>query len=140
MLVYSPRADLWATSTQVSPIMQRCSFLTAVSLAALVVSASAFGQGYRWLDTSPIQHFTDEDWTLLRSTARDVLDNGADGSEDSWENSDSGASGSIKVLNTYEKDGLRCRRTYFANSAGGFHGTGIFNLCKVADGTWKIAP
>lgn len=112
----------------------------AVSLAAILLSASAFAQGYRWLDTSPVAHFNDEDWTMLRSTARAVLDNGADGTEDSWRNPDSGSYGSIKVLNTYEQNGLRCRRTYFSNSAGGFHGTGIFNLCKVADGTWKIAP
>lgn len=120
--------------------MHRFSFLFAVTLAATLMPAAATGQGYRWLDTSPAAHFTDEDWTMLRSTAREVLDNAADGTEDSWKNPDSGASGTIKVLNTYEQEGLRCRRTYFANSAGGFHGTGIFNLCKVADGSWKIAP
>ncbi len=112
----------------------------AVSLAAILLSTAAFAQGYRWLDTSPAAHFNDEDWTMLRSTARELLDNGADGTEDSWENPASGSSGSIKVLNTYQQNGLRCRRTYFSNSAGGFHGSGIFSLCKVADGSWKIAP
>jgi surface antigen len=114
--------------------------VVAATLAAVLVSTSAFAQGFRWLDTSPVAHFNDEDWDMLRSTARPLLDNGADGSEDSWKNPDSGSYGSIKVLNTFQKDGLRCRRTYFSNSAGGFHGTGIFNLCKVADGSWKIAP
>lgn len=76
----------------------------------------------------------------MRSTTREVLDNGADGTQKTWENPDSGASGTIKVLNTYEQNGLRCRRTHFSNSAGGFDGAGTFNLCKVADGSWKIAP
>lgn len=112
----------------------------AASLTAVLVSSSALPQGYRWLDTSPVAHFSDKDWSMLRSTARPLLDDGADGSQASWENTDSGSYGSIKVLNTFQKDGRRCRRTYFSNSAAGFHGTGIFNLCKVADGSWKIAP
>ena len=76
----------------------------------------------------------------MRGTMSEVLDNGADGAEDSWENPDSGASGAIQVLNTYEENGLQCRRARFSNSAGGFEGISYFNLCKVADGSWKFAP
>ncbi len=77
---------------------------------------------------------------MLRATAREVLDNGADGTEASWSNPATENSGSIKVLNTYEENGLRCRRTEFSNHARGLSGSGIHRLCKVADGTWKIAP
>ena len=121
-------------------IMHPRTALIAATVAAALIQTPAFAQGYRWLDTSPVRHFTDEDWSLLRSTAREVLDNGADGSEDSWENPDSGSSGSIKVLSSFQQDGLHCRRAHFSNSAGGFHGSGIFNLRRVADGSWKIAP
>lgn len=120
--------------------MHRFSFLFAVVLAANLLSAAAFGQGYRWLDTSPVKHFTEEDWNLFRSTMQETLDNGADGSEGTWENPDSGGHGSIKVLSSFEQEGLRCRRARLSNSAGGFEGGGTFNLCKVADGTWKFAP
>ncbi len=117
---------------------QRSAFVVAF-VAAVLISASAFGQGYRWLETSPVKFFTDKDWTMLKSTARKLLDSGADGAEGSWENPDSGSHGTIKVLNTYKYEGLRCRRTHFSNSAGGFHSSGIYGLCKVADGTWKVA-
>ena len=76
----------------------------------------------------------------MRGTMREVLDNGEDGAQDSWKNPDSGASGTIKVFNTFEQNGLRCRRASFSNSAGGFEQTSTYNLCKVADGTWKFAP
>lgn len=115
-------------------------FLSAAAAAALLVSASAMGQGYRWLDTSPVRFFTDADWEILRSTARKTLDNGADGTEASWSNPDTDASGSIKVLSTYQENGLRCRKTQITNQARGLAGSGIFRLCKVADGTWKISP
>lgn len=113
--------------------------LSAAAAAAIFASATATAQGYRWLDTSPVRFFTDEDWEMLRATAREALDNGADGTEVSWKNADTDVSGTIMVMNTYEENGLRCRKTKFLNHARGLTGGGIYRLCKVADGKWKIS-
>ena len=113
----------------------------AVAMAFSLVAVPAFAAGqFSWLKNSPVSHFTDEDWDLLRSTARDLLDNGEDGDKAEWANSESGAEGSVEVLNSYEEDGRTCRRAKFYNSARGLAGTGVYRLCRVEDGSWKIAP
>ena len=113
--------------------------VSIVSLTALV-SAPAIGAGqFGWLENSPVSNFTDDDWALLRQTARDMLDNGEDASKAEWSNPSTGAEGTVEVLNTYEEDGRTCRRTKFYNSAGGVTGTGLYRLCRIEDGTWKIA-
>lgn len=128
-----------AANEEGRPVNKRVIFLTA-AIAAALVTVSAQGQGYRWLDTSPIKFFSDEDWELMRSTARKTLDNSRDGTTANWSNPETDASGSITVISTYEEDGRRCRKTKFYNSARGLTGSGIFRLCRIEDGTWKIAP
>ena len=120
--------------------MKKVSALVIAATVGILISASAQSQTYKWLDTSPIKFFTDQDWELMRSTARRTLDKADDGTTAAWSNPETEASGSITVINTYEEEGRRCRKTKFFNSARGLTGTGIFRLCKVEDGTWKIAP
>ena len=114
-------------------------YMMAAVIAAFA-SVPVSGQGYRWLDTSPIKFFSDEDWELMRSTARKTLDDARDGTTANWSNPETDASGSITVISTYEEDGRRCRKTKFYNSVRGLTGSGIFRLCRIEDGTWKIAP
>ena len=92
--------------------------LVAAAFAAALIHTTAAAQGYGWLDTSPVRFFTDGDWEVLRGTARNALDNAADGTTASWKNPETDATGSVTVLNTYEEDGRKCRRTKFFNSAG----------------------
>lgn len=110
------------------------------AMVAIFLSVPVQSQTYKWLDTSPIKFFTDQDWEIMRSTARQTLDGADDGTTATWSNPETEASGSITVINTYEEEGRRCRRTKFFNSARGLTGSGIFRLCKIEDGSWKIAP
>jgi surface antigen len=34
---------------------------------------------------------------------------------------------------------MKCREAEYTNHAGGFNGGGKFVLCRVADGSWKLA-
>jgi surface antigen len=113
--------------------------LLAAALATLPAAASAAGQ-FGWLRASPLSVFTEVDWEMLRKNARGTLDESPDGTTSSWENPDTGHSGSVTVLSTYEEDGRRCRKAKFTNEARGMTGIQTHRLCKVADGTWKIAP
>lgn len=122
-------------------MMTRQSIRTAL-IGALVIcfAPTANPQGFIWLDRSPVESFTEQDWALLRSAVRQALDDGDQGETFGWHNETSGASGTITVLEDSEHEGMKCRRAKFFNSAGGFTGTGHHRLCKTADGTWRIAP
>ena len=89
---------------------------------------------------SPLSVFTDTDWEMMRENARATLDEAADGKTSSWENPDTGHKGAVSVLSTYEEGGRRCRKAKFTNEARGMTGIQTHRLCKVEDGTWKIAP
>lgn len=69
-----------------------------------------------------------------------MLNNGSDGETAKWANDAPGAEGSIQVLNTYEEDGRTCRRIKFHNSARNTTGSGLYRVCRIEDGTWKLAP
>ncbi|HOP15939.1 MAG: hypothetical protein H6956_06125 [Chromatiaceae bacterium] len=92
-----------------------------------------------FLKDGPVGKFTDRDWEMMQETTRTALDNAPDGETVSWSNSDSGASGTIRPLETYDMDGMRCRRTELSNSAGGLSGNSQFDYCQQTDGVWKIA-
>ena len=112
----------------------------SMAVVLLIGSTAVQATGYRWLDTSPLRHFTDADWDMMRSNARAALDSGADGAQADWKNDSTGASGYIKVISSYEEEGRKCRKAEFSNSARGMTGGGIFRLCKADDGTWKLSP
>jgi surface antigen len=91
-----------------------------------------------WLEKSPVSYFTPEDKHIMRKTARDVLENGKDGTKVSWENPETGHSGSITPISNTKRADLTCRKTRFFNSAEGLTSIQLHLLCKQADGTWKI--
>lgn len=95
---------------------------------------------FEWLNRSAVGNFSEDDWEVFRTTARKALDEGAQGTKAEWSNSRTGAHGWITVMESSEYQGLRCRRAVFYNRAGGITGTQEHRLCKVQDGTWKIAP
>ncbi len=120
--------------------MKKVAILASVALTTMLVSTPALSAGqFGWLENSPVSHFTDDDWARLRETARNTLNNAEDGTKAEWSNPSTGAEGSVQVLNTYEEDGRTCRRTKFYNSAGGLTGGGVYPLCQVEGGSWKIA-
>ena len=112
--------------------------LGAILLAAVPLATQA--QPFRWLDTSPIRAFTDDDWTVMRAAAREALDAAEEGETVGWQNEATGASGTITLREASEHDGLKCRRAKFFNSAEGLTGTSIHRLCRIADGSWRVAP
>ena len=105
---------------------------------ALSLPAAAVNWGF--LEDAPVARFTDGDWALLEETSQKALDEAADGDTHGWNNPESGAFGTIQPLDSYERDGSRCRRTEIFNSAKGAFGTSRFDFCKQPDGSWKVAP
>lgn len=120
--------------------MIRASLLLSALLLLPAVSMAEGGGMYGWLRASPVQVFTQEDWEMLRKTARETLDDAPDGTNATWRNDDTGHSGSTMVISTYEEDGRRCRKATFTNEARGMKGVQTHRLCKANDGTWKVTP
>lgn len=126
-------------ANMITPITKKAVLLSSVLILSSI-SFPAVSGNWSWLDNSPIEAFTDSDWAMLKQTAREALDNGKDGETALWVNHDTGFSGSITPLNTFDNNGLPCRKTKFFNSADSMTGSSTFRLCKQDDGKWKIAP
>ena len=112
--------------------------LRIILITLTVFSLPAYSANWFWLSESPISRFTDSDWTMLRSTATDALNNADNGTRIVWVNSETGHSGAVTPINKTEKNGIPCRKVKFFSSAEGLTNTSIHFLCKQKDGEWKL--
>ena len=109
------------------------------ALAVTVIALSAAqAANYRWLENSPIRHFTQQDHEMARANMAKALDEGQVGEELSWENPASDARGSATVLSDYTKDDLNCRRIRVHNVAKTLEGSTSYGLCKHPEAGWKL--
>jgi surface antigen len=115
----------------------RLSVLVLV-FASIAVPLTVHASNMRFLEFSPSAFFTEKDWELLRTAARDLLDNHKDGESMSWKNEESGYNGKLTVLNTYEDFGTTCRRLKVFSDAIEVSATRLVNMCKNKEGVWKI--
>jgi len=91
-------------------------------------------------DNSALSRLTDTDWALLKSTAKDALNNSEDGNSHVWKNPETSNAGVITILSTDESNGIFCRNTRFINTAKDLTSTTFVNLCK-QEGTWEeVSP
>ena len=111
-----------------------------VTSLGLALSLPVAAMNWGFLEDAPAGHFTDGDWSLMGKTTQEALDQAADGDTRGWNNTKTGAFGTIQPLNTYDRDGVTCRLTEIFNSAKGAIGTSRFDFCKQPDGSWKVAP
>lgn len=86
-------------------------------------------------DQSALTMLSDSDWSLLKSTAKDALNNGANGSSHVWKNSETSNAGVITILSTESKNDSVCRNTRLISTAGELTSTTTVNLCQ-HEGTW----
>ena len=108
--------------------------LTAIALLAVAPAAQAFN--YRFLQSTVLERLTPEDIDIGTRATGTALDSGQDGE---WTNPATGASGTIRVLETVDVGGHKgCRRTRLDVTAGGRSGGGNYTLCKSSRGTWKF--
>ena len=110
----------------------------SAALIAASVSSQAFAINELFLAKGPLGKLTKNDITIARAEIQKALDTGKDGQTFTWNNPETKATGTIKPTKTFTKDGMRCRATEFATSAGGERGASTWNLCSTKDG-WKVA-
>ena len=98
-----------------------------------------YASSFRFLkDGAPIADFTEEDFSILKQNLDSALENTPDRKKLAWKNSNTGHAGLLNPINTYNKDGLKCRRLRIINKADDKIAESAFNFCKQKDGEWKI--
>lgn len=106
--------------------------------ALLLVAQPAAAFNLRWLEDTPAQHFTDEDWRQLQHTVEQVLENGQKGDRLNWSNPETGHSGSVSHMGPVDKDGRSCIRLGIHNETDRLSGSSVASFCKQDDGSWKM--
>lgn len=118
-------------------IEQKLSTTLALLLLAGAVN-TAYAANVRWLKDSALSKMTTEDMEILRSAARNVLDYGPDNESRRWDNAQTGARGVVTPLDSFERDGMFCRRLEAFSEVKGVSGRGVYVFCRQEDGTWRI--
>jgi surface antigen len=110
-----------------------------VLMSCWLATVPAYGQNFHFLNNSPVRFFSEQDWEIFKRTGREVLEDVPEGETRDWENPESGHSGSIKALRSYQDaGGQTCRRVEIVNRAKGQIGRSRQTLCKQADGHWAF--
>jgi len=114
--------------------------ITLSSLAALLLTTPALAVNTQFLLRDPIRYFTDEDWQIESDAAVNAAENNADGSSLSWENPETGQSGTITALRAYENSkGEKCRTIHFTNSYREFTSAMTIEGCKNSSDEWYMS-
>ena len=112
--------------------------LTIGLVAGLAVVPAGHAANAGFLDHSPITYFTESDMDTALATAREALDDAADGESRSWINPENGNSGSYTPMATGKKGDRICRDLRVEHDTPKASGSSRFLVCQQTDGSWKI--
>lgn len=103
---------------------------TVATAAGAVLGALLGGEIGRQLD--------EKDKMYAGRTTQDALESGRTNRVSEWRNPDSGNSGTIKPIKTYETDGRYCREFVQTIRIGGKVQEAYGTACRQPDGSWQI--
>ena len=113
--------------------------MAAIAAVSTVPAASAQALGF--MEYSPMAYYTDADNRLADEAGLDALDNYADNAVRTWSNPETGASGSITPLETFENEsGHTCRkaRAVDRTTSPPLQARFVFTLCKDPEKGWQF--
>lgn len=111
--------------------------LALLAALALLPAAPAGASVYGFLDQGAIRYFRGDDAELMSRNLDAVLADPVDDAQQSWRNPATGSHGRAVVLETFEHEGMPCRRLRISNHAQGVDDVSTADMCNV-DGTWKV--
>jgi surface antigen len=110
------------------------------ALTVLVVSSSASAQINPFGRPSG-ERVTKEDLQLIDAASSKLYktDNPQVGASERWSNPDTGNSGTVALVQVFDKDGMPCRKLRHQIKLKGAKDPQIyiFNRCRVKSGEWK---
>jgi surface antigen len=78
------------------------------------------------------------DKEMAAKAARQAFENNRTGQASTWNNPDSGNSGSVTPTRTYQQGGTYCREYQQTITVGGEKKQAFGTACRQPDGSWKI--
>lgn len=111
-----------------------------ITAGMLLASLAAYGAPGSELRGLPGNFTTDEDRQIVRDALIGTLEEQTDGVTTNWANPLTGSSGFIRPVQTFERDGMHCRKLEIRNIIDEQSNDWVFNFCKLPEGDWKIAP
>lgn len=117
--------------------MRMTAFL--VLIAASVLPAGTAGAQLLFGSRVGQAHLSVEDTKIIMQVGADMLRTASDGESRPWSNPQTGHSGTITIIRSYERDGMPCRDTRVSSVLDKRNVTYALPVCQVADGTWKFA-
>jgi surface antigen len=116
------------------PAIHLRAVLAAAAFAAAAGAAQAQNLGF--MRDSVMSNITPADATLMQKNYLEALEL-PDGHMSTWNNPQTGASGTARPLKSFQQKGMACRQLEMSTTARGQTGTGQFVFCKTKGG-WKI--
>lgn len=113
--------------------MRSVVFKLGLVFAVLLWSVGASANVYFLKDATAL---SDTDRAAMREALGEILRQYRAGAEASWETETRG--GTASLIETFDRDGMECALVHHVFTKGGGYSYEI-PLCKVADGSWKIA-
>jgi surface antigen len=100
----------------------------------LVVVASQ-ASNLRFLKDAPIYEFTPADTAMFEEAIQTALDEKQDGEKLAWQNKDTGVSGLVNPLKTFQENETTCRNLRIINRAKSKIAESVYKFCK-KDDSW----
>ncbi len=123
--------------------LRMATFVVTAGLAASALAPAALGQGLSpstGVFGSQGLNLSKSDTEILNKTIRQAVETLPNGQEAEWENPETGTHGIVVPVNKFERKGLPCREVHlFVTPRGKDSRHFRLPLCKVPEGTWKIA-
>jgi surface antigen len=120
----------------------RFSLLTFTAGTLVAVSATAGAANLGFLNNTPITYMKQRDLQALNNAAQKALDTKQDGESLDWDNKGAGntvpINGTVTPQNSFESDGMKCRKITLIAHAKGQTQTWTPIACKAGDGKWKL--
>lgn len=110
----------------------------AVLIAATLIGAPALAANWSFLKDAAIAKFNKDDMALFSRTLESGLEAAPNGKPVTWSNPETGARGSVTVLETRTQGNRRCRKAQVQNKARGSEGSTAQWFCKEASGEWML--
>ena len=106
-------------------------------LAAVAIGAL----GGAWLGSEAGKSLDKADRMYAERTAQNALETGRAGQTSRWRNPDSGHTGTVTPIRTYQTAARQdCREYETTVTIDGRQERAVGRACRQGDGTWKIAP
>ncbi|SAK41339.1 RT0821/Lpp0805 family surface protein [Caballeronia ptereochthonis] len=122
--------------------LARASLLTIAAASLVVVCAEAGAANLGFLNNTPITYMKQRDLQALNNAAQKALDTKQDGESLDWNNKGTGNTvpidGTVTPQNSFESDGVKCRKITLVARAKGQTQTWTPVACKASDGKWKL--